>query len=285
MTTEYSTLYETEDQLFSYHHIKEIGRPTDVSIVEHSHLHYEIIYMLEGKMSCLIEGKIYQITPGDILLIRAHDFHVLTLQDEQYARRVIEFAPSFLPIPAQQRNTLLAPYNLNNKNFDSLIPSKVVSLYGLDKIFEKIGTAVETESSRDLYVSIYLMNMLLELNNIQNSPRSQDHFTYTSSTVMDIIGYIDEHLTDKISLDDLQSALHLSKFYISHLFKQVMGTTLANYIMAKKIRYAEKLILDGLSPTHAAAMIGYNYSNFYVNYKRITHTSPSKTKGNGLKIL
>ncbi|MBR2024079.1 MAG: AraC family transcriptional regulator [Clostridia bacterium] len=280
MAIESHVHYSTDNNLFLYHHKREVfHKNEEKENVNHAHLQYEIIYLVEGELSCIIEGKLYRLTKGDILLIRANDFHTINIVSNVYTRKVIQFFPAFIPLSEEQRNDLLRPYQVYNKNFDSVISSKIVSLYGLDKFFEKIETA-QTELSS----AIYIMNLLLEINNLLAFYKMQPNFTYTSSIITDIIDYIDNHLTSKITLEDLQEALHLSKFYISHLFKEVMGTTLAHYIMEKKIRYAEKLIFEGVSPTDAAITIGYNYSNFYINYKKITHTTPSKTKSGHFKI-
>jgi len=284
MAIEYNIEYISENHYFRFHNKKETYKHEDEKVlVSHAHLLYEIIYLEEGELSCIIEGKIYRLKKGDILLIRANDFHVINIATNVYTRKVIQFFPTFLPLLPEQRSDLLRPYNEYNKNFDSVIPSNLVSLYGLDKFFEKIEASLQT-TQKELACAIYTMNLLLEINHLFSLPSSQPNFTYTSAIVKQIIEYIDDHLTLKITLDDLQDALHLSKFYISHLFKSVMGTTLAHYIMEKKIRYAEKLISEGVSPTDAATTVGYNYSNFYINYKKITHTVPSNTKIGGFKI-
>lgn len=277
--------YNADNRLFIYHSKKETFSPDEGKMTtSHAHLYYEIIYLVEGELSCIIEGKIYRLTKGDMLLIRANDFHVINIESNTYTRRVIQFIPTFLPLSQQQREELFRPYNEHTKNFDSIIPSNLVSLHGLDKFFINIENAIGT-SQIELSSIIYTMNLLLEINNLLAFYKMQPNFTYTSSIITDIIDYIDNHLTSKITLEDLQETLHLSKFYISHLFKEVMGTTLAHYIMEKKIRYAEKLISEGHTPTDAAETIGYAYSNFYINYKKITHTIPSTTKRGDVKIF
>ena len=88
-----------------------------------------------------------------------------------------------------------------------------------------------------------------------------------------------------MSFVDVEDVMQIGEGFVKHLFKEVMGTTLAHYIMEKKIRYAEKLISEGHTPTDAAETIGYAYSNFYITYKKITHTIPSTTKRGDVKIF
>lgn len=57
-----------------------------------------------------------------------------------------------------------------------------------------------------------------------------------------ILHYLDEHYTENISLDSLAEQFYISKYYLSREFKKEFGTTIIQYILAKKITNAKELL-------------------------------------------
>lgn len=58
----------------------------------------------------------------------------------------------------------------------------------------------------------------------------------------DVLHYLDEHYTEDISLDSLADRFYISKYYLSREFKKAFGTTIIQYILAKKITNAKELL-------------------------------------------
>lgn len=58
--------------------------------------------------------------------------------------------------------------------------------------------------------------------------------------------YIQEHLHEKITASDAAKACGLSADYLSRLFKEETGLTLAKYIQSRRLDYARQLLLDGV---------------------------------------
>ncbi len=57
-----------------------------------------------------------------------------------------------------------------------------------------------------------------------------------------ILHYLDEHYTENISLDFLAEQFYISKYYLSREFKKEYGTTIIQYVLAKKITNAKELL-------------------------------------------
>ena len=54
--------------------------------------------------------------------------------------------------------------------------------------------------------------------------------------------YLDEHYTEKLTLDDLAEKFFINKFYLSKIFKETYGTTVNNYLISKRITRAKQLL-------------------------------------------
>ena len=212
-------------------------------------------------------------------MIGARSFHTRKLNSNVYKRRVIEFETSYLQISTSMLKRLLLPYEKSNQEFNSLIPSQVVKKNHIDLFFDKIEETISDLNKSNDFIPVHILSLLVEVNSIlTSSQKTSQSNNYTLQIINDIIKYIDNNISQKITLDDLENFVHLSKYYISHLFKNIMGISVFNYIIERKIRYAEQLIRQGIRPTQASVMVGYyNYANFYENYKRLTKTSPKNT--------
>ena len=278
MATQHTINFYTKDLLLFYHNTTDTFSSTENLLpYSHSHQHHEIIQLLEGDASFIIEGEIYHLKVGDILLIRAGNYHTRKLNSTIYRRRVIEFEEPYLQIDPTISKELLLAYNERNDHFNPLISSNTVKKYHLDSIFDKIEDLITDNNKTTAFIPIHIMSLLVEFNNILVSKPKKVN-TYTLRSITEIIKYIDDNISKKITLNDLEKAVNLSKYYISHLFKDTMGISVFNYIIERKIRHAEHLIRQGVQPTQASMMVGYyNYSNFYENYKKITRTTPKDT--------
>ncbi len=94
-----------------------------------------------------------------------------------------------------------------------------------------------------------------------------------------ILSYIDAHLCEPIALADIAADLALSKSSVCHLFAEKMKISPKQYIIQKKLALAQKLIGEGMPPTEAALLVGYeDYSNFYRAYRKCFGKSPSERK-------
>ena len=93
-----------------------------------------------------------------------------------------------------------------------------------------------------------------------------------------ITEYINENFCDSISLDTIAQTTGLSRYYISHLFKELMNTTFVNYVNELRLTRAAMLLTTTDTPIiEIAGMSGFNnISNFNRAFKMYYDTTPSK---------
>ncbi len=89
---------------------------------------------------------------------------------------------------------------------------------------------------------------------------------------------INENFSENISLDSLAKETGLSRYYISHLFKELMNTTFINYLNDLRLSHAAKLLTTTDIPIiEIAGRSGFNnISNFNRTFKMYYHMTPSK---------
>ncbi len=75
---------------------------------------------------------------------------------------------------------------------------------------------------------------------IQESPATKKEI---SPIIESCKAYIDQHLSDEFSVNDLAEQMQISVYYLSHLFKSVTGTTIIEYRNEQKLTEAKKMLI------------------------------------------
>lgn len=97
-----------------------------------------------------------------------------------------------------------------------------------------------------------------------------------------ITEFVNENFCDNITLDIIAEQTGLSRYYISHLFKELMNTTFIGYLNELRLTRAAMLLTTTDTPIiEIAGMSGFNnISNFNRAFKMFYSTTPSKYRKN-----
>ena len=90
------------------------------------------------------------------------------------------------------------------------------------------------------------------------------------------IDYIQEHLAQQISLNELANDLGISRYYFCRLFKQSTGLSPHQYVIQQRVERAKQLLLQGkMSIVDIAQACGFTHqSHLNRHFKRLTGVSP-----------
>ena len=93
-----------------------------------------------------------------------------------------------------------------------------------------------------------------------------------------VCAYISENLTEDLSLEKIAKSFFISKFYLCRAFKSYVGSSLHNFIVAKRVALAKRLIDSGEVASSVAYKVGFgDYSTFYRAY--VKHIGKAPTEG------
>lgn len=91
------------------------------------------------------------------------------------------------------------------------------------------------------------------------------------------IRYINAHYADDLDLETLAKNVFVSSYYISHLFRNEMGTTFSDYLTKIRLDNAKKYLMEGLSVEKTAELVGYNDGNYFIKiFKKYVGVTPAK---------
>ena len=100
--------------------------------------------------------------------------------------------------------------------------------------------------------------------------------------------YIDDNLTQKLTVNDIARHVYLSPTYLQCLFKEAYGIPLAEYVRKQRLKKSLELLYDtGEKVSEIAYDIGFEHeSSFIRSFKREFGLTPHEARKQpyGIKI-
>lgn len=94
-----------------------------------------------------------------------------------------------------------------------------------------------------------------------------------------VLEYIEEHITEKISLKDLADLAGYSPYYFSKRFSNIYGIPVTGYIRIRKLQYSVVALLDGMKVIDAALLFSFeSHEGFTRSFVKLFGSSPSVIK-------
>ena len=93
------------------------------------------------------------------------------------------------------------------------------------------------------------------------------------------LAFIDEHIEDKLFLNDIAKELGYSPFYVSRMFSQIMGISIVSYIRMRKLQFAFSTLQKSKTVLDVAYQYGFeSHEGFSRSFKRFFGFSPKVIK-------
>jgi len=257
-----------------YFHYAITPKEKNQDFTLHAHSTYEIYYLINGRVEYIIEGDHYTLVPGSLLVISPGVIHGYKSDASRpYERCAFHFSGELFP---EEKAKWLSLFSCKGKGRHYY----GTSTEGIFPLLETLicGASLE-EPLRQNYVENMLQALVIRLYS-QYLRLSKGEFPLSErSREADIINYLNNNFTSNITLDTLVDRFFINKSTMNRLFKKATGTTVMEYIIRKRIVYAQQLMQKGLSANEAALSAGFgDYSCFYRAYIRINGHSPINDK-------
>lgn len=254
---------------FDYVYNVDYSPCNDEEFMLHNHTNrYELFLFLTGNAQFHVEGNIYTSHPHDLYVVNPQEMHHnVFLSSDRYMRVVIHLYLDYFErnnCPELKKIFWERPLGGNAQ-----IPARIVDreMYGLImKINRYLQEGAYEIANCVLLEFLYLLNHIHEPLTIP---------TPADKRIQDILLYINEHLTERLSLDLLADNFYINKYHLCKVFKSITGYTINHYITYKRLLLARDLHSKGQSLLEASTNAGFNsYAHFYKMYKQEFNTNP-----------
>lgn len=236
----------------------------------HTHSNAELFCFLSGKAVYHVEGSVYPLSPGDILLMRPAEAHFIETNDHyDYERIILNFDPSALTA-LDPENLLLRP--LYDRKAGKRNHYRAAD-FSSDAYRQHLEDMLRPGGDR----LISLAHLILLMNELCGIFDRGAAVSAPDTAESRIIRYINNNLEKELSIKELCERFFLSRSQLCLRFKEATGTSVGKYISGKRLILARQKIQQGQKPTNIFASCGYqDYSTFYRAYTRFFGCSPKQ---------
>ena len=148
----------------------------------------------------------------------------------------------------------------------------------LKNLFTRLERADKTEFAEKLFEKNMLSLMLIAIlracirEEFEQQKKGQRQFVLD-----DLFAYIHRHITEEITLEELEKVFFVSRYHICREFKKQTGQTVHSYITKNRLKMCKKYILEGLPITEVYKMVGFGgYNHFFRAFKKEFGITPKE---------
>ncbi len=212
------------------------------------HSSIEVVLLLEGETKVWIENKeAITARSGDAIIIfpnqqyryetKVKEEYILLAADIRRLGELLSVFSSYSPVCNVIRGAA------DNKEIRGLAES-IVRAYGEDK-----------SDYRDTVLKGYVTAILGRILNMTELKKNEIE---SLDTVGEIVSYCNAHYKENLSLATLESELHISKYYISHIINERLGEGFNEYLNSIRINEACRLLIESeMNIKEISAEVGF----------------------------
>lgn len=263
-------------QLLYVSHVRPSTNPHPRILHAHEH-HLEFLVVCEGSSEFMIHNRRQKVQKGDLVIYNAGIVHDdLTGPETDVGLYCI--AASGVALPGLKKNALVkddAPY-----------------VYPIGERFDlfrhlceiMFRTLSEDDADAEILSQSLLQALLTAAVLTIGSPNTACEEDIVGDMVLSdrIRSFIDEHYTEPITLQNISEALHVSPYYMSHIFKKISGYSPIQYLLRRRIGEAQTLLISTDLPIVEIAMaVGFDTQNYFnAQFTRHVGIPPKKYREN-----
>ena len=275
---------EKQIEINAFYSIFENKFPKDWYFDGESHDFWECVYVIDGNIFASGDGRIYNLTQGEMIFHKPMEFHRLWLDNKNAANVFIFtfsakgallnfFEDKVLQLSKKEKKIVLELLEfMRNAHSGKELDDVPVEFKYLIPLAKEAGYLQSVAS--------YVELLLLSLWGTKNTSKTED--TEEAKIFYKAVEYMNGNISDKISVDELAKHSKTSASTLKRLFAKYTGISIHRYFLNLKINSATELLNDGKSVTETAEILGFSsQAHLSKVYKKMMGKSPSQIKREG----
>lgn len=258
----------------------------------HWHEQPEFIQVKSGSVLVTVDKRQFEAQERDIIFVYTGQVHAVQVVSGQPASlEGLIFDNAMMTEIAQSIDTMAyhAAYTNGSSHHNLYRPSHPLWSRLNDSMNESIGEFGAKAIYHETIIQSHLCRMIGLIlrhywqESLPDPESKKRRIEQQFDLLRPALDYIENRLSEPLSLNELGKLVNMSPHYFSRLFKKSMGVTLSEHIMSARIRLAKHLLLTSrLTVTEIADKAGFcDLQYFGKVFKRETGVSPSLYKRGG----
>ena len=267
---------------FELYYYSDIGMKT---LKMHRHDYYEFYFFLAGEVSLEVETPMSDIikkdlAPGDLTIIPPGIKHHAVIKDAdvpyrrfvfwistEYCEQLMKESPDYGYLFQQAASFGHYFYSLKSADYHAVI-SKLI------RLLEEIHSDRYGKNTAE---NLCVRDIVLTLDRIIYDENNRLEGSDEAKLFESLVSYIEANIEQPLSLEHLAGEFYVSKFYVSHLFKDILGISPHQYILKKRLSLCRDAVVSGEVISAVYERYGFrDYSNFFKAFKKEFGLSPKE---------
>ena len=236
-------------------------QPSDRAYHSILHAHQdlaEVLLICGGEGRFLVGETFYEVKAGDLLLYNSGVVH----DEFSSAENAISAdcaAISGLRLPGLRENALTA--DETPPLFHAGAEAEDLRLL-MDMMYRVLREDRPGCEALCHHLTLALLGSILQLTG--DAPRRDRTETEPKTLGRQVQAFIDGHFSEPLTLQDMGKALHVSPYYLSHVFKEASGYSPTQYLLRRRIGEAQNLLIStDLPMAKIAEQVGFETQNYF----------------------
>lgn len=270
-----NTLYEKFYETFEIVHKVESGA---FPMPPHIHNAVEIYLVLTDVPHILLGTNVIPFPKNTLLLIPTYCVHRIIVPEELvYERYILTIHTGWLQ---QVIGKDFEKYFAYFKDGDNplvfhLDEEEKRDFANMFSSLAKCAKQNRFEKLKIFFDILARMHQLAESNNgiVTEYTEMQEAGPYGLVSAM--MNYINTHLNENFTVEDIAGYLHLNHDYAARVFKKYVNVSVKRFVVMQRITKAKQLLLEGHSVSETQNLLGFNsYEHFFKIFKKVTGMTP-----------
>lgn len=252
----------------------------------HWHNFFEITYVDEGNARYEVNGHIYDVESGDVILFNNSESHKWEVLTEEVRLTVLMFSSDIISDGSRMLDMdYLVPFLERGNNFENWIP-------GREKFTKDIKALLDEISEEDwrgqvgnrLMIKADILKILTLLVRYYERANSRiEFFAGKKDSVRRIeraFTFIKKNYGKKITLEETAATVCMSPNYFSGYFKKTAGCSFQEYLTKIRMEKAKEMLhhsSEGILEIAQECGVS-NTANFYRLYKKYYGIAPGEER-------
>ena len=245
---------------------------------KHAHNTYQLIFVQEGEMTLKIAGKEVQCAAPALVFVGNCEPHTIVSTSKNYKRYVLTLNPSSVNTYVKP-DVLQSIFFIRQEGFSHCVPVAPIA-DEIQSLIDMLYIEYNLPSEEKLFEGelLLLSTLLYRIWMFSPSHFSARKVTSAEKIVLSIRSKLEGSFEQKLNLDELAAQHYVSRYYLAHIFKQLTGYSLKEYMMLCRISYACQELSNSQRPIQEIAESSgfHDMSNFLRAFKKMIGVSPSE---------
>lgn len=250
-----------------------------------THDFWEMVYVDKGKVEIQQDNEICTLSQGEIAFHRPNEFHSI---------RALNSSPNFFVISFDCHSPAMAYFEKYHTTLDKALKPFISSIikeaegtYIISKnnpppkkLVKKENAAIGGEQLIKTYLEqllILLIRQITKLGKVDIFPSKE---SMESHLVLNVKNFIEGNVEKKFRISELCKELGYSKSYLSRIFQEQTGVTIANFATREKIQKAKNLIRETeMNFSQISDVLSFDNPQYFSRvFRRVTGMTPTEFK-------